>query len=332
MSSLTSHLIARERHAQLPFRTDCPLCREQRLAGRLSSPGGLAPGRATAVALAGTLALGASAPLPAALAQTPAQAPDPDGPDETVDATTDTAAPGEPTEEDAPPTPEQGNPAEAPPLPPDQTPPVSPPATGPPPAPAAVDQGAPPQTPTPSAPGAPSPPAAAPSVSAPPPPTPEPTAPAPSAPVVPAPTPTTSSPTPVPVRTPSRPRPEPAANPSRASRDTSELRPVAAAQLPEAESSSLTRLRNRRSRGRRPAADAQARLAVAARTWSARATRCGRSPQPRSAARPQALRSLVRCIACGASTPRESTRATPTSSSRDSGCSCQAEPRPAGAS
>ncbi len=256
MSSLTSHLIARERHAQLPFRTDCPLCREQRLAGRLSSPGGLAPGRATAVALAGTLALGASAPLPAALAQTPAQAPDPDGPDETVDATTDTAAPGEPTEEDAPPTPEQGNPAEAPPLPPDQTPPVSPPATGPPPAPAAVDQGAPPQTPTPSAPGAPSPPAAAPSVSAPPPPTPEPTAPAPSAPVVPAPTPTTSSPTPVPVRTPSRPRPEPAANPSRASRDTSELRPVAAAQLPEAESSSLTAsqppVTRTSARGRRP--------------------------------------------------------------------------------
>ena len=55
--SLTDHLVATGSHAGLPFRRDCPACRAERLAGRLPSAS-VAPGRATAAVVAGTLAAG----------------------------------------------------------------------------------------------------------------------------------------------------------------------------------------------------------------------------------------------------------------------------------
>ena len=65
--SLTDHLVATGSHAGLPFRRDCPACRAERLAGRLPSAS-VAPGRATAAVVAGTLAAGGLAPAAAAAA------------------------------------------------------------------------------------------------------------------------------------------------------------------------------------------------------------------------------------------------------------------------
>ena len=65
--SLTDHLIASGSHAGLPFRRDCPVCRAERLTGRLPSAS-LAPSRAAAALLAGTLAAGGLAPAAAAAA------------------------------------------------------------------------------------------------------------------------------------------------------------------------------------------------------------------------------------------------------------------------
>jgi hypothetical protein len=65
--SLTDHLVATDSHADLPFRRDCPVCRAERLAGRLPSTSS-APGRAAAAVLAGTLAAGGLAPGVAAAA------------------------------------------------------------------------------------------------------------------------------------------------------------------------------------------------------------------------------------------------------------------------
>jgi hypothetical protein len=65
--SLTDHLVASGSHAGLPFRRDCPVCRAERLTGRLPS-NSPAPGRAAAAVLAGTLATGGLAPAAAAAA------------------------------------------------------------------------------------------------------------------------------------------------------------------------------------------------------------------------------------------------------------------------
>jgi LysM domain len=64
MSSLSSHLTAGLDHGRLRFRPDCPVCREQRLAGTLSDA--LLSDRARAALLAA--ALGAGTLLPSAVA------------------------------------------------------------------------------------------------------------------------------------------------------------------------------------------------------------------------------------------------------------------------
>ncbi len=66
--SLSTHLNASGDHAVLPFDPACPLCRHERLAGRLPAAPLVSP-RLTALAVAGVTAGCALAPAPAALAQ-----------------------------------------------------------------------------------------------------------------------------------------------------------------------------------------------------------------------------------------------------------------------
>jgi LysM domain len=82
MPSLTEHLRRPIDHGRLPFHPECPVCREERLAGTLPSDA-LLSGRTPALLAAGVLALSTAAPA-TALAQEPEQeqegatAPDPE--------------------------------------------------------------------------------------------------------------------------------------------------------------------------------------------------------------------------------------------------------------
>jgi LysM domain len=73
MASLDRHTLTPrlEEHAKLPFRADCPYCREVRLRGPLPRPE-IVPRRAKAGLLAGMLAASAAAPAAPALGQPPA--------------------------------------------------------------------------------------------------------------------------------------------------------------------------------------------------------------------------------------------------------------------
>src|SRR5690242_6261567 len=68
MRSLTSHLRYTEAHGQLPFRPDCPICRQLRLHGTVRS-GGIASPRVRAAVAAGVIAVSTAAPSATALAQ-----------------------------------------------------------------------------------------------------------------------------------------------------------------------------------------------------------------------------------------------------------------------
>ena len=70
MTSLDRHTLTPrlEEHAKLPFRADCPYCRQVRLRGPLSNPG-IVPRRAKAGLLAGVLAATGAAPAAPALGQ-----------------------------------------------------------------------------------------------------------------------------------------------------------------------------------------------------------------------------------------------------------------------
>jgi LysM repeat protein len=72
MASLDRHTLSPrlEEHAKLPFRADCPFCRQVRLRGPLPSPE-IVPRRAKAGLLAGMLAATGAAPAAPALAQPP---------------------------------------------------------------------------------------------------------------------------------------------------------------------------------------------------------------------------------------------------------------------
>jgi nucleoid-associated protein YgaU len=61
MGSLTAHLLETGDHGRLPFHPDCPVCRQERLYGTLSSEP-VVPRRAQALLAGGVLALSASAP------------------------------------------------------------------------------------------------------------------------------------------------------------------------------------------------------------------------------------------------------------------------------
>jgi LysM domain len=69
MSSLTAHLRETGDHGRLPFHPSCPVCRQQRLHGTLSSEP-VVPMRAQALLAGGVLALSASAPA-VSIAQEP---------------------------------------------------------------------------------------------------------------------------------------------------------------------------------------------------------------------------------------------------------------------
>lgn len=75
MASLDRHTLTPrlEEHAKLPFRADCPYCREVRLRGTFPSPE-VIPRRAKAGLLAGALAASGAAPTATTLAQPPAKA------------------------------------------------------------------------------------------------------------------------------------------------------------------------------------------------------------------------------------------------------------------
>jgi hypothetical protein len=62
MASLSSHLHAVDGHAWLPFHPDCPMCRDERLVGTLSSAGPTST-RAQAAVAASVLVFGATAPV-----------------------------------------------------------------------------------------------------------------------------------------------------------------------------------------------------------------------------------------------------------------------------
>jgi LysM domain len=85
MPSLTEHLRRPGDHGRLPFHPECPVCLEERLAGKLPSDALLGP-RTPALLAAGVLALSTAAPA-TALAQEPEQeqegavAPDPNATD-----------------------------------------------------------------------------------------------------------------------------------------------------------------------------------------------------------------------------------------------------------
>ena len=68
--SLNTHLRTMEDHATLSFDPACPVCREERLAGRLPAATLVSP-RLTALAVAGVTAGCALAPAPGAIAQEP---------------------------------------------------------------------------------------------------------------------------------------------------------------------------------------------------------------------------------------------------------------------
>jgi hypothetical protein len=72
MASLDRHTLTTglEAHAKLPFRADCPYCREVRLRGPLPSPE-MVPRRAKAGLVAGMLAASAAVPAGTALGQPP---------------------------------------------------------------------------------------------------------------------------------------------------------------------------------------------------------------------------------------------------------------------
>jgi hypothetical protein len=93
--SLSAHLKASGDHAVLPFDPACPLCRHERLAGRLPAAPLVSP-RLTALAVAGVTAGCALTPAPAALAQ---QAP-PAAEEELPELPTDVE--DEPVESDVP--------------------------------------------------------------------------------------------------------------------------------------------------------------------------------------------------------------------------------------
>ena len=65
MGSLTAHLLEAGDHGGLPFHPSCPVCRQERLYGTLSSEP-VVPRRAQALLAGGVLALSASAPVVAA--------------------------------------------------------------------------------------------------------------------------------------------------------------------------------------------------------------------------------------------------------------------------
>jgi hypothetical protein len=71
MRSLSAHLRQPEHHGRLPFHSDCPVCRRERLVGVLPSDR-LISRRAQAAIAAGVIALSAGAP-PVAVAQEPDQ-------------------------------------------------------------------------------------------------------------------------------------------------------------------------------------------------------------------------------------------------------------------
>ena len=66
-NSLSAHLRHGDQHAALPFHAECPICRDERLAGTLE-PSRLVPARGSAALAAGVLALSAAVP-PATIAQ-----------------------------------------------------------------------------------------------------------------------------------------------------------------------------------------------------------------------------------------------------------------------
>ena len=67
MPSLSAHLRQPERHGELSFHADCPVCRETRLVGTLST-GGVVSRRTQAVLAASLLAVSTTAPAATALA------------------------------------------------------------------------------------------------------------------------------------------------------------------------------------------------------------------------------------------------------------------------
>jgi hypothetical protein len=71
MGSLNAHLRQPAQHARLPFHSECPICRDERLVGTLP-PVNLIPPRGSAALAAGLLAMSAIAPS-ATLAQEPDQ-------------------------------------------------------------------------------------------------------------------------------------------------------------------------------------------------------------------------------------------------------------------